>query len=124
VNQCDGCRAGWELRNGLHYDRHDKVQMACTAKQYQPLALLLADELENPSYGWIVTPKQCAAELRLLHTSNEQLREQNSELDAQLAEADALLLRCFKVLIGPTYHQSTQWLELTDELSQRLGVTE
>jgi hypothetical protein len=37
----------------------------------QPLALLLADELENPSYGWIITPKQCAAELRRLHAENE-----------------------------------------------------
>jgi hypothetical protein len=41
----------------------------------QPLALLLADELENPSYGWIITPKQCAAELRRLHDENEALQK-------------------------------------------------
>jgi hypothetical protein len=67
----------------------------------QPLALLLADELENPSYGWIITPKQCAAELRRLHAENEALKAAQYECgfgagccyQAAKSEADEALLR-------------------------------
>lgn len=34
-NQCDGCMQGAELRgNGLHYDRHGRVFMACQRERY------------------------------------------------------------------------------------------
>lgn len=46
MNQCDGCRAGWELRDGLHYDRHGTVQMTCTATRY-PLSANAIKTLPN-----------------------------------------------------------------------------
>lgn len=35
INQCDGCRMGQELRNGLHIDRNGTAQMTCQAHRYK-----------------------------------------------------------------------------------------
>jgi len=34
TNQCDWCRAGMELSEGKHYDRHGFVVMVCQAHRY------------------------------------------------------------------------------------------
>ena len=36
INQCDGCRMGQEIRNGLHIDRNGTAQMTCQAHRYHP----------------------------------------------------------------------------------------
>ena len=69
MNQCDGCRAGWELRDGLHYDRHGKVQMTCTATRY-PLNANAIKTLPNgdtEGFSMFITsmvPEQPAALVR------------------------------------------------------------
>lgn len=116
MNQCDGCRAGWELRDGLHYDRHGTVQMTCTATRYplsanaiktlpngdteafslhitsmvpeQPEALRLADEMLDGMNDehWNQLNADAAAELRRLHTENEALREALKEIADDYAD--------------------------------------
>lgn len=37
VNQCDGCRRGLPIENGIHYDK-GWPDMSCTADRYAPVA--------------------------------------------------------------------------------------
>ena len=56
----------------------------------QPDALVLADALEKDKWNVLaVTLQEAADELRLLHSINEQLRNQNTELDAACAKLEA-----------------------------------
>ena len=34
-NQCDGCRQGLPLVDGLHRDKNDRAFMACTKDRYK-----------------------------------------------------------------------------------------
>ena len=80
---------GWEVRNGLHYDRHGKVQMTCTATRYQPTALRLADALMDgmSDEHWNQLSADAAAELRRLHAENEALRVQIAAVRVEVVQA-------------------------------------
>jgi hypothetical protein len=86
-------------RNGSHAE--DRYVCMCEHwEPPQPRALVLADQIDaiendgaDPDLVY-----EAAAELRLLHTSNEQLRQQNTLLDKTLAESDALLRQALEAL--------------------------
>jgi hypothetical protein len=113
----------------------------------QPLALALADKLEQGYLAHETVLYPAAAELRRLHEAHEwqytmagERLRRIEKLDAEVhawvkenspggwidnlrAENEALrglLHQCFGVLTGPTCHQSTQWARLVETLAERL----
>jgi hypothetical protein len=96
-------------RNGSHSE--DRYVCMCESwEPPQPRALVLADALERMDTfteyqrGEIL---KAAAELCRLYESNEQLREQNTALDAKLAESEALLKQALDALTELWYSNST-----------------
>ena len=68
---------------------------------HQPEALWLADELEANFWEGRCTPEmrdQAAAKLRRLHAENASLLEQNTDLDAKLAEMERVNAQLLEAL--------------------------
>ena len=86
MNQCDGCRAGMSLENGLHYDRYGKVQMVCTENRYVNRAIQLADAYEATGLSGHI---EVAKEIRKLYEENLRLSKEVSLLKDLLKSFDS-----------------------------------